>query len=192
MCLLWWYLPLVDLPVSYRPILPGLHPGDIGVFRGVFLVKWPLPCCINSPWCPTFPHYTHATFTPCVSDHTHLLVVAPPSLPCSPPPSCLAPSLLSQASPLHRDTARSRDDGGMHSGGRLLLWTNLDAARSDYTPGFESVCQSVLRHFFIGDLKRCRKFPLLWLCFSLLLYFWKLWFYIWTAVWSCSAQPWWD
>ncbi|XP_044220918.1 leucine-rich repeat and calponin homology domain-containing protein 1 isoform X1 [Thunnus albacares] len=44
---------------------------------------------------------------------------APPSLPCSPPPSCLAPSLLSQASPLHRDTHRSHDDGGMH--GRVFL-----------------------------------------------------------------------
>ncbi|XP_025759396.1 leucine-rich repeat and calponin homology domain-containing protein 1 isoform X9 [Oreochromis niloticus] len=42
---------------------------------------------------------------------------APPSLPCSPPPSCLDPSLLPQASPLHRDTPRSHDDGGNHSRG---------------------------------------------------------------------------
>ncbi|KAG7240439.1 hypothetical protein INR49_027010 [Caranx melampygus] len=40
---------------------------------------------------------------------------APPSLPCSPPSSCLDPSLLSQASPLRRDTPRSHDDGGEHS-----------------------------------------------------------------------------
>ncbi|CAK6975953.1 leucine-rich repeat and calponin homology domain-containing protein 1 isoform X2 [Scomber scombrus] len=45
---------------------------------------------------------------------------APPSLPCSPPPSCLDPSLLSQASPLHRDTHRSHDDGGIHSHGVFL------------------------------------------------------------------------
>ncbi|XP_029981324.1 leucine-rich repeat and calponin homology domain-containing protein 1-like [Sphaeramia orbicularis] len=47
---------------------------------------------------------------------------APPSLPCSPPPSCLNPSLLSQASPLYRETPRSHDDGGSHGRGRLSLF----------------------------------------------------------------------
>ncbi|XP_063744534.1 leucine-rich repeat and calponin homology domain-containing protein 1 isoform X2 [Eleginops maclovinus] len=42
---------------------------------------------------------------------------APPSLPCSPPTSCLAPFLLSQASPLHKDSAGQ--DGGVH--GRVFL-----------------------------------------------------------------------
>ncbi|GLD71034.1 leucine-rich repeat and calponin homology domain-containing protein 1-like protein [Lates japonicus] len=49
---------------------------------------------------------------------------APPSLPCSPPPSCLDPSLLSQASPLRRDTPRSHDDGGMHSRGRSNVFSH--------------------------------------------------------------------
>uniref|UniRef100_UPI003AAF3AE6 leucine-rich repeat and calponin homology domain-containing protein 1 n=1 Tax=Centroberyx gerrardi TaxID=166262 RepID=UPI003AAF3AE6 len=48
---------------------------------------------------------------------------APPSLPCSPPPSCLCPHLLSQAPPLHRDTPRSHDDGGMQSRGRSRLFS---------------------------------------------------------------------
>ncbi|XP_034550322.1 leucine-rich repeat and calponin homology domain-containing protein 1 isoform X1 [Notolabrus celidotus] len=58
---------------------------------------------------------------------------APPSLPCSPPPSCLAPSLLSQASPLHRDTARSRDDGGMHSGVFLRSHKSLESVDPQFT-----------------------------------------------------------
>lgn len=44
-------------------------------------------------------------------------VVAPPSLPCSPPPSFLDPSLLPQASPLRRDTHRSHDDGDIPNRG---------------------------------------------------------------------------
>ncbi|XP_074550520.1 leucine-rich repeat and calponin homology domain-containing protein 1 isoform X2 [Halichoeres trimaculatus] len=58
---------------------------------------------------------------------------APPSLPCSPPPSCLAPFLLSQASPLHRDTARSRDDGGMHSGVFLRSHKSLESVDPQFT-----------------------------------------------------------
>ncbi|KAM4558756.1 leucine-rich repeat and calponin homology domain-containing protein 1 isoform 4-T4 [Odontesthes bonariensis] len=48
---------------------------------------------------------------------------APPSLPCSPPISCLDPSLLQQASPFHTpDTHRSHDDGDIHS--RVFLRTH--------------------------------------------------------------------
>ncbi|XP_072253517.1 leucine-rich repeat and calponin homology domain-containing protein 1 isoform X4 [Leuresthes tenuis] len=48
---------------------------------------------------------------------------APPSLPCSPPTSCLDPSLLPQASPFHTpDTHRSHDDGDIHS--RVFLRTH--------------------------------------------------------------------
>ncbi|TNN74084.1 Leucine-rich repeat and calponin y domain-containing protein 1 [Liparis tanakae] len=65
--------------------------------------------------CPTSLHYTLHAHILRLPDHSQFLVVAPPSLPCSPPPSCLAPFLLSQASPCHRDTPRSHDDGGMHS-----------------------------------------------------------------------------
>lgn len=65
-------------------------------------------------WCsPPPPLQLPSCTTP-----SHPLVVAPPSLPCSPPPSCLDPSPLSQASPLHRDTPRSHDDGGNHNRGR--------------------------------------------------------------------------
>lgn len=58
-------------------------------------------------------------------------VVAPSSLPCSPPPSCLDPFLLSQASPLHRDRPPSHDDGGMHNRGRSCLFrlTRLGGCR---------------------------------------------------------------
>ncbi|XP_059199505.1 leucine-rich repeat and calponin homology domain-containing protein 1 isoform X3 [Centropristis striata] len=58
---------------------------------------------------------------------------APPSLPCSPPPSCLAPSLLSQASPLHRDTARSHEDGGMHSRVFLRSHKSLESVDPQFT-----------------------------------------------------------
>ncbi|XP_074513886.1 leucine-rich repeat and calponin homology domain-containing protein 1 isoform X8 [Sebastes fasciatus] len=58
---------------------------------------------------------------------------APPSLPCSPPPSCLAPSPLSQASPLHRDTPRSRDDGGMHSRVFLRSHKSLESVDPQFT-----------------------------------------------------------
>ncbi|XP_078030834.1 leucine-rich repeat and calponin homology domain-containing protein 1 isoform X1 [Epinephelus lanceolatus] len=58
---------------------------------------------------------------------------APPSLPCSPPPSCLAPSLLSQASPLHRDTPRSHDDGGMHSRVFLRSHKSLESVDPQFT-----------------------------------------------------------
>ncbi|XP_058477075.1 leucine-rich repeat and calponin homology domain-containing protein 1 isoform X3 [Solea solea] len=44
---------------------------------------------------------------------------APPSLPCSPPPSCFESSPLLQATPLRRDTRCSHDDGGVH--GRVFL-----------------------------------------------------------------------
>ncbi|XP_031729129.1 leucine-rich repeat and calponin homology domain-containing protein 1 isoform X2 [Anarrhichthys ocellatus] len=58
---------------------------------------------------------------------------APPSLPCSPPPSCLAPSLLSQASPCHRDTPRSHDDGGMHSRVFLRSHKSLESVDPQFT-----------------------------------------------------------
>ncbi|KAM9850663.1 leucine-rich repeat and calponin homology domain-containing protein 1 isoform 2-T2 [Aulostomus maculatus] len=58
---------------------------------------------------------------------------APPSLPCSPPPSCLDPSLLSQASPLHRDTRHSRDDGGMHSRVFLRSHKSLESVDPQFT-----------------------------------------------------------
>ncbi|XP_037343854.1 leucine-rich repeat and calponin homology domain-containing protein 1 isoform X4 [Pungitius pungitius] len=58
---------------------------------------------------------------------------APPSLPCSPPPSCLAPFLLSQASPFHRDTPRSHDDGGMHSRVFLRSHKSLESVDPQFT-----------------------------------------------------------
>uniref|UniRef100_UPI0037E79A4A leucine-rich repeat and calponin homology domain-containing protein 1 isoform X3 n=1 Tax=Semicossyphus pulcher TaxID=241346 RepID=UPI0037E79A4A len=58
---------------------------------------------------------------------------APPSLPCSPPPSCLAPSLLSQASPLHRETSRSHEDGGVHSGVFLRSHKSLESVDPQFT-----------------------------------------------------------
>lgn len=59
-------------------------------------------------------------------------VAAPPSLPCSPPSSCLDYFLLSQASPLHRDRLRSHDDGGMHSCGRSLFKLTKGAKASHF------------------------------------------------------------
>ncbi|XP_034429176.1 leucine-rich repeat and calponin homology domain-containing protein 1 isoform X2 [Hippoglossus hippoglossus] len=58
---------------------------------------------------------------------------APPSLPCSPPPSCLDPSLLSQASPLRRDTPRSHDDGGSHSRVFLRSHKSLESVDPQFT-----------------------------------------------------------
>ncbi|XP_040003831.1 leucine-rich repeat and calponin homology domain-containing protein 1 isoform X2 [Xiphias gladius] len=58
---------------------------------------------------------------------------APPSLPCSPPPSCLDPSLLSQASPLRRDTPRSHDDGGVHSRVFLRSHKSLESVDPQFT-----------------------------------------------------------
>ncbi|XP_034041671.1 leucine-rich repeat and calponin homology domain-containing protein 1 isoform X1 [Thalassophryne amazonica] len=58
---------------------------------------------------------------------------APPSLPCSPPPSCLDPSLLSQALPLHRDTPRSHDDGDMHNRVFLRSHRSLEAVDPQFT-----------------------------------------------------------
>ncbi|XP_029385617.1 leucine-rich repeat and calponin homology domain-containing protein 1 isoform X6 [Echeneis naucrates] len=55
---------------------------------------------------------------------------APPSLPCSPPLSCLDPSLLSQASPFGRDALRSHDDGGRHSRDLLCEKNSLPHKRS--------------------------------------------------------------
>ncbi|KAM4608914.1 leucine-rich repeat and calponin homology domain-containing protein 1 [Polymixia lowei] len=57
---------------------------------------------------------------------------APPSLPCSPPPSCLSP-LLSQAPPFHRDTPRSHDDGGMHSRVFLRSHKSLESVDPQFT-----------------------------------------------------------
>ncbi|KAJ3592708.1 hypothetical protein NHX12_007835 [Muraenolepis orangiensis] len=57
---------------------------------------------------------------------------APPSLPCSPPPSCLRP-LFSQAPPSNRDTPRSHDDGGMTSCVFLRSQKSLDAVDPQFT-----------------------------------------------------------
>lgn len=131
-CVSYQHLPPIDLPVLIpcQPILPVLSPGDIGVFGVCFRgMNFALLYSIHHGAPPSCTK--HATPTSCVSDHSHLLVVAPPSLPCSPPPSCLDPSLLSQASPLRRDTPRSHDDGGMHSRGRSRLFkpTSLGGCR---------------------------------------------------------------
>ncbi|XP_069011252.1 leucine-rich repeat and calponin homology domain-containing protein 1 isoform X5 [Embiotoca jacksoni] len=58
---------------------------------------------------------------------------APPSLPCSPPPSCLDPSLLQQASPSRRDTPRSHDDGGMNSRVFLRSHKSLESVDPQFT-----------------------------------------------------------
>ncbi|XP_011487807.1 leucine-rich repeat and calponin homology domain-containing protein 1 isoform X1 [Oryzias latipes] len=58
---------------------------------------------------------------------------APPSLPCSPPPSCLDPSLLPQASPLHRDTHRSHDDGDIHNRVFLRSHKSLESVDPQFT-----------------------------------------------------------
>uniref|UniRef100_A0A3P8PWV3 Calponin-homology (CH) domain-containing protein n=1 Tax=Astatotilapia calliptera TaxID=8154 RepID=A0A3P8PWV3_ASTCA len=58
---------------------------------------------------------------------------APPSLPCSPPPSSLDPSLLPQASPLHRDTPRSHDDGGNHNRVFLRSHKSLESVDPQFT-----------------------------------------------------------
>ncbi|XP_054915757.1 leucine-rich repeat and calponin homology domain-containing protein 1 isoform X2 [Poeciliopsis prolifica] len=54
---------------------------------------------------------------------------APPSLPCSPPPSCLDPSLLSQASPLHR----RQGDGGMLSAVFLRSHKSMESVDPQFT-----------------------------------------------------------
>ncbi|KAM3862100.1 leucine-rich repeat and calponin homology domain-containing protein 1 [Diretmus argenteus] len=58
---------------------------------------------------------------------------APPSLPSSPPPSCLRSPLLSQAPPLHRDTPRSHDDGGMQSRVFLRSHKSLELVDPQFT-----------------------------------------------------------
>ncbi|PWA23360.1 hypothetical protein CCH79_00019509 [Gambusia affinis] len=60
---------------------------------------------------------------------SHFVVVAPPSLPCSPPPSCLDPSLLSQASPLHR----RHGDGGMLSPVFLRSHKSMESVDPQFT-----------------------------------------------------------
>ncbi|XP_047226614.1 leucine-rich repeat and calponin homology domain-containing protein 1 [Girardinichthys multiradiatus] len=54
---------------------------------------------------------------------------APPSLPCSPPPSCLDSSLLSQALPLHR----RHGDGGMHSQVFLRSHKSMESVDPQFT-----------------------------------------------------------
>ncbi|KAM4561860.1 leucine-rich repeat and calponin homology domain-containing protein 1 isoform 3-T3 [Fundulus diaphanus] len=54
---------------------------------------------------------------------------APPSLPCSPPPSCLDPSFLSQASPLHR----RHGDGGMQSQVFLRSHKSMESVDPQFT-----------------------------------------------------------
>ncbi|TKS66817.1 Leucine-rich repeat and calponin -like proteiny domain-containing protein 1 [Collichthys lucidus] len=58
---------------------------------------------------------------------------APPSMPCSPPPSCLDPSLLSQASPLRRDTPHSHDDGHVHGSVFLRSHKSLESVDPQFT-----------------------------------------------------------
>ncbi|XP_031136369.1 leucine-rich repeat and calponin homology domain-containing protein 1 isoform X2 [Sander lucioperca] len=58
---------------------------------------------------------------------------APPSLPCSPPPSCLAPSLLPQASPLRRDSPPCHDDGGVLSRVFLRSHKSLESVDPQFT-----------------------------------------------------------
>ncbi|XP_027147090.1 leucine-rich repeat and calponin homology domain-containing protein 1 isoform X2 [Larimichthys crocea] len=58
---------------------------------------------------------------------------APPSMPCSPPPSCLDPSLLSQASPLRRDTPHSHDDGRVHGSVFLRSHKSLESVDPQFT-----------------------------------------------------------
>ncbi|XP_017291739.1 leucine-rich repeat and calponin homology domain-containing protein 1 isoform X2 [Kryptolebias marmoratus] len=58
---------------------------------------------------------------------------APPSLPCSPPTSCLDPSLLPQALPLHKVTHRSHDDGSTHSQVFLRSHKSLESVDPQFT-----------------------------------------------------------
>lgn len=83
-----------------------------------FGVAWP-HCTFDLLWRPLQISALCTTSTPLAT--AILWVAAPPSLPCSPPSSCLDYFLLSQASPLHRDRLRSHGDGGMHSCGRSLF-----------------------------------------------------------------------
>lgn len=116
-----------------------LIPGDIGVF-------WVRDDCVLSfalfwggmtptallTYCGT-PLQISALCTTSTPPATAILwVAAPPSLPCSPPSSCLDYFLLSQASPLHRDRLRSHDDGGMHSCGRSLFELTKGAKASNF------------------------------------------------------------
>lgn len=88
------------------------------VFCFILGVAWP-HCTFDLLWRPLQISALCTTSTPLAT--AILWVAAPPSLPCSPPSSCLDYFLLSQASPLHRDRLRSHDDGGMHSCGRSLF-----------------------------------------------------------------------
>ncbi|XP_067371262.1 leucine-rich repeat and calponin homology domain-containing protein 1 isoform X2 [Channa argus] len=58
---------------------------------------------------------------------------APPSLPCSPPPSCLDPFLLPQASPFLREPLRSHDDGGAHTRVFLRSHKSLESVDPQFT-----------------------------------------------------------
>ncbi|XP_030284782.1 leucine-rich repeat and calponin homology domain-containing protein 1 isoform X3 [Sparus aurata] len=58
---------------------------------------------------------------------------APPSLPCSPPPSCIDSSPLSQALPLHRGTSCSHEDGGMPSCVFLRSHKSLESVDPQFT-----------------------------------------------------------
>lgn len=97
------------------------------VFSGCVILFFSLFWGRHDPHC--FSTYCGACISALYTTSTYLTtpifwVLAPPSLPCSPPSSCLDPFLLSQASPLHRDRLRSHDDGGMHSCGRSLFELN--------------------------------------------------------------------
>lgn len=97
--LLCQYLPPIYVPVfiSCQPIFAEHSPGDFIFFFGLFFLLLMNELDVfDSPWCPTFLHYTpHLPIWP-----THVLVVAPPSLPCSPPQSCLDNPHLTGFAPL--------------------------------------------------------------------------------------------
>ncbi|KAJ4921429.1 hypothetical protein JOQ06_021237, partial [Pogonophryne albipinna] len=99
---------------------------------------------------------------------------APPSLPCSPPTSCLAPPFLSQASPLRRDSAGH--DGGVQraeqddvSGVQLYpveMWQDSDDGGGTPKRSDEGVCEFQRKRKMILQKARahtqlaCREFEL--------------------------------
>lgn len=111
----WWFFPLVRL--------------FFGGMNLLYLSFAPLPP--HTVW-PSLPLITF-----------HSVVVAPPSLPCSPPPSCLDPSHLSQASPLHH----RHGDGGMHSQGETLFFYLLVNSHTSKLKG--EICYTLSRICFL-------------------------------------------
>lgn len=100
-----------------RSIVLKHYPGYIGVFWVYVSVAW--PCCT---WFTMVLHLLSLCTMPTYLTTPTSWFVAPSSLLCSPPPSCLDSSLVSQALPFHRDKHLSQGDGGMHSCGRSCLF----------------------------------------------------------------------